>query len=186
MRGTRTTSLVTNTMSPRWRSTIGGPEAAHEAVGAEQVHLHLAGEVVRGRRSSAVAGSTSPALDTTISIGPELRSSAAAAKASMEASSVRSSGSADGLAAVGDDLGRRLLEPVEPAGPEHHGVPGRGQRQRGGQADAGGGAGDHGGAALGVRREAGASAQGCTVVGRAAKPRTLTEWTRRMPAGSMS
>ena len=86
---------------------------------------------------------------------------------------MRSRASADRLAAVGDDLGGGLLEPVEPPGAEHHRVAGRGQRLRGGQPDARRRAGDHGGAALGVRFEPGHQ-RVTTVVGRAAKPRTLT------------
>ena len=69
--------------------------------------------------------------------------------------------------------------------PEHDGMARPGQRPRRLGADARRRAGDRRGPALGVRLEA-RHQRGVTVVGSAAKPRTLMECTRCMPAGSTS
>ena len=80
---------------------------------------------------------------------------------------------------------RQVVEPLDAPGGEDHRVPGGGQRLGGGGADARGRAGDDGRAALGVGFEAGHQ-RTFTEVGSDSKPRTLTEWTRRVPAGSIS
>ena len=97
-----------------------------------------------------------------------------------------------GLAAVLADLRGRLLAALHPAGPEDDGVTPGGQRPGRGQADARRGAGDDGRATCGMGDEPGHGRRRLvcqcteTVVGRRAKPRTLMEWTRSTPAGSMS
>ena len=139
-------------------------------------------------------GATSPALETSTSIGPR-RCSASAANAAIDSVSVRSRREREGLAAAGADRRGELLAALDAPGAEHDGVPGCGERSGGGRADAGGRAGDDGGAALGVGFEAGhqpasdatvAPGRGDSVVGIRANPRTLTECTRSRPAGSMS
>ena len=71
------------------------------------------------------------------------------------------------------------------ARPEHDGMARPGQRPRRLGADARGGAGHRRRPAFGVGLEA-RHQRSVTVVGSAAKPRTLMECTRRMPAGSTS
>ena len=92
----------------------------------------------------------------------------------------------DRLAAGGPDGRRRVLALADPSGTEDHRVAERGEGDGGGPADARGGAGHDGRPALGIGREPRPSAQDATVVGRAARPRTLIEWTRSMPSGSTS
>ena len=72
-----------------------------------------------------------------------------------------------------------------PARPEHHGMARPGQRPRRLGTDARGGAGHRRRAPFGVGLEA-RHQRGVTVVGNAAKPRTLMECTRAIPAGSTS
>ncbi len=91
----------------------------------------------------------------------------------------------DGLATVVADGRRRVLAVVHPPGAEHDRVPEPGQGHRRRLPDARRRAGDHGRTSLGVGLETGHQ-RSCTVVGRAARPRTLIEWTRSMPSGSMS
>ena len=89
------------------------------------------------------------------------------------------------LSPFGADGRGDLVADLHPARPEHHGVPHPGQRPRRLGADARRGAGHRRRPALGMGLEA-RHQRGVTVVGSAAKPRTLMEWTRAMPAGSMS
>ena len=88
------------------------------------------------------------------------------------------------LAAGGPDLARNDLAHLGPPRPEHHreAIPGQGARRLG--SDARRGAGDHRRPSVRVRLEA-RHQRRVTVVGRTAKPRTLTECTRTTPLSSM-
>ena len=124
------------------------------------------------------------ALDTRISTAPRA-ATAEVANCSTESRVGQVEVDGDGLAPVGPDGRRGILALVDPPGPERHRVPEGGQGLGGGLADARRGAGDHGRPAFGVGLEAGHQRR-VTVVGRAARPRTLIEWTRSMPSGSTS
>jgi hypothetical protein len=158
-------------MSPRRRST--------EPLGAEQVDRHLSLEVVGvgvdRRHRHDIAGVADHDLDRPdrrLGVLGEGRHGRGVAHVE---------GQGDRLPAGGADLGRGLLAPLDAPGAEHDGVARGGEQHRGRPSDARRRAGDHGGATLGVGREL-RHQRAATVVGRAAKPRTLTEWTRAMPS----
>ena len=108
-RGTRTTSEVTNTMSPRRRSTIAGPRRRTRRWAPSRLtctwRAKSSGSASSGGGGQHVAGVATRAT----SIGPERGLGRRRRRRRSSASSVRSSGRRDGLAAVGPDLGRGLL-----------------------------------------------------------------------------
>ncbi len=83
------------------------------------------------------------------------------------------------------DGSRGLLALGHPSGSEHHRVTDGGEGLSHRLADAGRGSGDHCGANVGIGFEA-RHQRRVTVVGSAARPRTLIEWTRSIPSGSTS
>ncbi len=150
VRGTRTTSDVTNTMSPRSRSTMPGPSARTSLCAPTRFTCTWRANA-SGSTSSAAAGSTSPALETSTSTGP---SALGRRRERVDGSLVREvEREGHRLTAVGLDPGGRLLETVEAAGTQDHRMPGVRQRGSGRGADAPGRARDDGSAALRVRRE---------------------------------
>lgn len=74
---------------------------------------------------------------------------------------------------------------IDPPSAEYHRVAEGGQRLCGSSPDARRSAGDDGGTACWVRGDPGHQ-RSVTEVGRAARPRTLMEWTLTMPSGSTS
>ena len=91
----------------------------------------------------------------------------------------------DRFAALRPDRRRGVLARSHPSRPEHHRVPERGQRSGRRLSDARRRPGDHRWPPLGIGLEAGHQ-RSTTVVGSAASPRTLIEWTRSIPWASMS
>ena len=180
-RGRANASLVTNTMSPR--SALDHPRRheRHELLGAEQVHLHLCGEVVGRHAPRRDRAACRPALETSDLDGAEALPRGRGERldrrrvGEVERSATASPPSA--RISVGDRLAA-----VDAPGAEHDRVPGRREATRGGRADPGRRAGDDGRTALRVRRESRHQLGTTTVVGSDAKPRTFTECTRRMPA----
>ena len=91
----------------------------------------------------------------------------------------------DRLATGGPDPASDLLELLRPTGPEGDREPGRGEDLGGGRADPGRRSGDHRRPAVGLVVPAHGQ-RPFTVIGTEAKPRTLTECTRRQPSWSTS
>ena len=69
-RGARSTSEVTNTRSPRRRSTMPGAERLHQRPGADDVDVEMVLEAASRRRSAPRRARHDPAFDTRTSIGP--------------------------------------------------------------------------------------------------------------------
>ena len=182
-----TTSEVTNTTSPRRRADHG--RDAGRAT-SRWVPLRLTpSDAVERRRASVSSTAPAmfwPALDTTISTAPSASTAAAWRTARPTRRRPGRGGWRRASPPVGPDGGRGVLALVHPPGPEHDRVararpapwrwPGRcpttrRSRRRGGV-----------GVGLGTRGISAASPWS----GRAARPRTLMEWTRSMPSASMS
>jgi hypothetical protein len=151
-----------------------------QALGAEQVDLELAEEVVGRRADGAprlhVPGAADEHLD-----GPELVLGLAG-EGGHGGAVVQVEGQGHRLAAGGPDLLGRLLDAVLPAGAEDDREAGCAERDRRGPAEPRGRAGDHRRPALRVGGEAGHGYLVRTVVGSVAKPRTFTECTRSTPS----
>ena len=182
-RGWATTSDVTKIRSPRRRSTMPAPKA-RTSCWAPPMLTRRTSSKSSGLVSSAVPGRILAALDTRISTGPNAASASLANRVTeprirqVEVAGHR-------LSPLGPDGRSHLVAHLDAARPEHHGMARPGQRPRRLGADARGGAGHRRRPAFGVRLEA-RHQRSVTEVGSAAKPRTLMECTRRMPAGSTS
>ncbi len=159
-------------MSPRRRLDHGRQEPTDEPVGADHVDVEHALErlgVGGQHRSGDVAGRVGDDdLDGAERLPGrlgELPDGGGVGEVERQC---------DGVTAGRADGRRLLLAGLLAAGPEHDGMAGTGQGGGGGPADARRRSGDHRRPALGVGRGTGHQ-RSRTDVGRAAKPRTLTE-----------
>ena len=127
------------------------------------------------------------AFETSTSTGPKA-SSASLANWVIDRGIGQVEVEADRLPALVPDVGGQLLADLVAAGAQDHGMPGLGQDPGRFGADARRGSGDHGRASLGLGVETSHQLRyrGVTVVGSAARPRTLMECTRTTPSSSMA
>ena len=183
-RGRSATSEVTKTMSPRCRRSV---MAGTRARTSRWVPLRLTGQHaverlgvgVEHRPGDVLGGVGHHDLDGTEGVHRRLGELLdRIGVGQVEVDGHR-------LAAVGPDGGGGVLALGHPPGPEGHRVALGGQGPGRGLADARRRPGHHGRAPFGVGLEPGHQRR-VTVVGRAARPRTLMEWTRSMPSGSTS
>ena len=183
-RGRTAVSEETKTMSPRRRSCIGGHERPDQPVRADDGEVELAGEPLgvdlgdRPRRDRAGVG------DHHLDVAERPADRLGERRDRVVVGEVERVH--ERLATVRADLAGDVLEPVGTPRAERDREAGLTQPERGGGADAGAGAGDDRGAALGLGVLLARHQRTSTRVGIAAKPRTLRECTRTQRSCSTS